>query len=160
MSYRLPPEGLIFGRYASERSWDHRLRWRYRFAPHRPGRCFYGGSAERWVWRPYPLLWVRMIGLTKKAFVAESGIFFHPQDRIRTAPPLDTIIVAGGTGVRRPQISECLSEWLLRDSPDRINLHRCLRFGSHGTTRRPAGGEPLALCFSFAAMLPGLARGS
>jgi hypothetical protein len=95
-----------------------------------------------------------MIGLTRQAFVAESGIIFHPQDTIRTAPPLDTIIVAGGTGVRRPQISECLS------SPDRINLHRCLRSGSDGTSRRPAGGEPLALCFSFAAMLPGLARGS
>jgi transcriptional regulator GlxA family with amidase domain len=63
-----------------------------------------------------PCYRVRMIGLTKQAFVAESGIIFHPQDTIRTAPPLDTIIVAGGTGVRRPQISECLSEWLLRRS--------------------------------------------
>jgi hypothetical protein len=44
-----------------------------------------------------------MIGLTKQAFVAESGIIFQPQDTIRTLPPLDTIIVAGGTGVRRPQ---------------------------------------------------------
>jgi transcriptional regulator GlxA family with amidase domain len=56
---------------------------------------------------------VRTIGLTKQPFVAESGMIFHPQDTIMTAPPLDTIIVAGGGGVRRPQISESLSEWLL-----------------------------------------------
>lgn len=41
---------------------------------------------------------------------------FHPQDSVLTAPPLDTIIVGGGKGVRSRQIWEPLSEWLVSRS--------------------------------------------
>ena len=61
-----------------------------------------------------PCYKVRTIGLTTASFVADSGMIFHPQETLATAPPLDTIIVAGGSGVRRPHICEPLSEWLLR----------------------------------------------
>ncbi len=60
-----------------------------------------------------PCYKVRIIGLTNKAFLTGSGITFHPQDALATAPPLDTIIVAGGPGVLRREIWEPLSEWLM-----------------------------------------------
>ncbi len=56
---------------------------------------------------------VRTIGLTIKSFAAESGMIFHPQHSLATAPPLDTIIVAGGRGSLRRDIWEPLSEWLM-----------------------------------------------
>lgn len=61
-----------------------------------------------------PCYKVWIIGLTKESFVAESGSIFHPQKTLATAPPLDTIIVAGGSGMRRPQVSGKLAEWLLQ----------------------------------------------
>ena len=55
-----------------------------------------------------------MIGLTIKPFISEAGIVFQPQTTLATAPPLDTIIVAGGSGLRPPQICHELTEWILR----------------------------------------------
>lgn len=60
-----------------------------------------------------PCYQVRTIGLTIKSFAAESGMIFHPQHSLATAPPLDTIIVAGGRGILRRDIWEPLSEWLM-----------------------------------------------
>ena len=43
---------------------------------------------------------VLTIGLTNKPFVAESGQIFQPHKSLMDAPPLDTIIVPGGSGAR------------------------------------------------------------
>ncbi len=53
------------------------------------------------------------IGLTNKPFTCEAGVVFQPAATLATAPPLDTIIVAGGSGLRRPQVCHELAEWLL-----------------------------------------------
>ena len=53
------------------------------------------------------------IGLTSKPFTCEAGVVFQPEATLATAPPLDTIIVAGGSGLRRPEICRELAEWIL-----------------------------------------------
>jgi transcriptional regulator GlxA family with amidase domain len=44
------------------------------------------------------------IGISSRPFVAESGLIFEPQKCFKSAPPLDTLIVPGGSGLREPQI--------------------------------------------------------
>ena len=60
-----------------------------------------------------PCYRVRTVGLTTEAFRTESGGFFKPDASLDSAPPLDTIIVAGGKGLRRPEIRDLLAEWIL-----------------------------------------------
>lgn len=60
-----------------------------------------------------PCYQVRTIGLTIKPFASESGMLFQPQASLTSAPHLDTIIIAGGSGMVRPEIREPLAEWLL-----------------------------------------------
>lgn len=78
-----------------------------------PADAFTGAALEDGFGGRISCYQVRTIGLTKKAFQAESGIIFHPQDSLVTAPALDTIIVPGGSGVLRREIWEPLSEWLM-----------------------------------------------
>jgi transcriptional regulator GlxA family with amidase domain len=49
---------------------------------------------------------VVIIGLSNRPFVAESGLVFKPQKSFKNAPPLDTLIVPGGSGLRKPQIGK------------------------------------------------------
>ena len=44
------------------------------------------------------------IGLTSTAFTCDAGMVFQPEATLATAPPLDTIIIAGGAGLRRAQV--------------------------------------------------------
>jgi len=44
------------------------------------------------------------IGLSNRPFVAESGLVFVPQKSFKNAPPLDTLVVPGGSGLCKPQI--------------------------------------------------------
>ena len=60
-----------------------------------------------------PCYKVWTIGLTKEPFVAESGLAFRAQRTLEDAPPLDTIIIPGGSGLRQPQVSARLAEWIL-----------------------------------------------
>jgi len=53
------------------------------------------------------------IGLTNKPFTCEAGIVFQPEVTLANAPPLDTIIVAGGSGLQQPQVCYELAEWIL-----------------------------------------------
>jgi transcriptional regulator GlxA family with amidase domain len=55
---------------------------------------------------------VSTIGVTGRTVVAESGVMFKPQATLRTAPPLDTIIVPGGSGLRNPAISDPIAAWI------------------------------------------------
>jgi transcriptional regulator GlxA family with amidase domain len=53
------------------------------------------------------------IGLTNKPFTCEAGVVLQPEATLATAPPLDTIIVAGGSGLRQPRVCHELAEWIL-----------------------------------------------
>jgi transcriptional regulator GlxA family with amidase domain len=57
---------------------------------------------------------ISIIGLTKRSFVAESGIVFQPTTTIGEAPKLDTLIIPGGCGLRRPAINRMAVDWILR----------------------------------------------
>jgi transcriptional regulator GlxA family with amidase domain len=46
------------------------------------------------------------IGLSNRPFVAESGLVFKPQKSFKNAPPLDTLIIPGGSGLRKAQIGK------------------------------------------------------
>ena len=44
------------------------------------------------------------IGLSNRPFTAASGLVFRPEKSLKNAPPLDTLVVPGGYGLREPQI--------------------------------------------------------
>lgn len=54
-----------------------------------------------------------LVGIASKAFVAGSGARFTAQHTLRSAPPLDTIIIPGGPALRQAETSKPLIEWLL-----------------------------------------------
>lgn len=53
-----------------------------------------------------------IIGLSNKPFLAESGLAFTPQATVKKAPSLDTLIVPGGAGLRRPQIRKAIAAFV------------------------------------------------
>ncbi len=53
-----------------------------------------------------------LIGVTSKTFVTQCGATFKAQHTLRTAPPLDTIIIPGGPGVRQSETSHTIASWL------------------------------------------------
>jgi len=52
------------------------------------------------------------IGLTSKPFKAESGLIFKPHETLKTAPALDTLIIPGGHGLRRPGTNAKVAVWV------------------------------------------------
>ena len=59
-----------------------------------------------------PCYEVITIGVTGKTIVSESGISFRPDKSMSDAPLLDTLIVPGGSGLRRGSVETVLSPWL------------------------------------------------
>jgi transcriptional regulator GlxA family with amidase domain len=55
---------------------------------------------------------VQVIGLSRRRFVAESGVIFHPHTTLQAAPRFDTIILPGGRGLRRPATNRAVAEWI------------------------------------------------
>ena len=53
-----------------------------------------------------------VIGLDKQPFRAESGVIFQPHCDIDGAPPLDTLIIPGGKGLREPATNAAASKWI------------------------------------------------
>ncbi len=53
-----------------------------------------------------------VIGLSEKPFAAESGLIFQPHCGIGDAPPLDTLIIPGGKGLREPATNAAASQWI------------------------------------------------
>lgn len=60
-----------------------------------------------------PCYRVWTLGLTKEHFITESGFVIYPHKTLATAPLLDTIIIAGGSGARRPEVSAQVGTWVL-----------------------------------------------
>lgn len=55
---------------------------------------------------------VVIIGLTGRPFTSESGVVFKPHKTIQNAPPLDTLIIPGGRGLRVPETQKKAAEWI------------------------------------------------
>jgi transcriptional regulator GlxA family with amidase domain len=58
-----------------------------------------------------------VIGISEKPFTAESGVRFQPHCRLENAPPIDTLIVPGGWGLREASTNATISAWLTRNAP-------------------------------------------
>jgi transcriptional regulator GlxA family with amidase domain len=54
------------------------------------------------------------LGVGAAACATECGIIVKPRLEIRDAPPLDTIIVSGGSGIHDARLSEKITNWLSR----------------------------------------------
>jgi transcriptional regulator GlxA family with amidase domain len=53
-----------------------------------------------------------VLGLNKRPFTSESGLIFQPHRMLAAAPPLDTLIIPGGSGLRRPEAQAAVAAWL------------------------------------------------
>jgi transcriptional regulator GlxA family with amidase domain len=53
-----------------------------------------------------------VLGLTKKRFVAESGVGIVPNSTLDRAPAMDTIIIPGGAGLRTVATSRRVAAWI------------------------------------------------
>ncbi len=60
-----------------------------------------------------PCYQIVTIGLTAASFRAESGVLFTPQTTLKSAPELDTIMIAGGSGLRETEIADLVADWVL-----------------------------------------------
>jgi transcriptional regulator GlxA family with amidase domain len=72
-----------------------------------------------------------IIGLSDKPFKSESGIVFHPDKTIANAPPLDTLIIPGGQGLRKPETLKKASEWI-RSRESRVRRIATVCTGTYG----------------------------
>jgi transcriptional regulator GlxA family with amidase domain len=55
-----------------------------------------------------------VLGLTRHSFVAESGIVFMPRHNLQSVPALDTLIIPGGSGLRKPETNDHICAWVKR----------------------------------------------
>lgn len=59
-----------------------------------------------------PLYQTVVLGLSKRPFASDSGVIFQPHQTLASAPPLDTLIIPGGSGLRRPETQAAVAAWL------------------------------------------------
>ena len=71
------------------------------------------------------------IGLSSEPFQAESGMIFNTQETLGTAPELDTIVIPGGKGLRRSEINQRISDWILTRA-NRTRRIACICTGIYG----------------------------
>jgi transcriptional regulator GlxA family with amidase domain len=57
------------------------------------------------------------IGIDAKSCVTECGIVIKPHRNIESAPPLDTLIICGGSGIHDAKLSRKLVKWLKHRAP-------------------------------------------
>jgi transcriptional regulator GlxA family with amidase domain len=91
------------------------------------------------------------IGLSRAACVGESGVTLVPATTIAEVPALDTLIVPGGSGLRRPAINRKAAEWIVRAAP-RIRRVASVCTGIYGLA--PTGlldGRRVTTHWNFAA---------
>jgi transcriptional regulator GlxA family with amidase domain len=65
---------------------------------------------------------VHTIGVFSDRLRTESGLLFHAQHTLSTAPELDTIIIAGGPGALRPEVTDKIAAWILKHVNDANRL--------------------------------------
>lgn len=80
---------------------------------------------------PAKLYEIVLMGLRRAPFRTESGLLLRPHATLRDAPPLDTLIVPGGRGLREPATNAKVAEWVAR-SADRIRRIATVCTGVYG----------------------------
>jgi transcriptional regulator GlxA family with amidase domain len=60
-----------------------------------------------------PCYEVHTLGVFSDRFRAEDGLMFEARATLSNAPVLDTIVIAGGRGIRRPEVSDKVADWIL-----------------------------------------------
>jgi transcriptional regulator GlxA family with amidase domain len=68
-----------------------------------------------------------IVGLTSEPFQTDSGVIFKPTETFETAPRFDTLVIPGGNGLLQPDVSEKISDWLLKHA---IRTRRVAVIGS------------------------------
>ncbi len=79
-----------------------------------PADAFVAAALDDGYGNRIPCYEVHMIGVFSDRFRAEGGLMFEAQETLSTAPVLDTIVVAGGRGIRRPEVSDKVAAWILK----------------------------------------------
>jgi transcriptional regulator GlxA family with amidase domain len=69
-----------------------------------------------------PCYEVHTIGVFSDRLHTENGMLFQAQHTLSAAPELDTIIIAGGRGVLRPEVSDKIAAWILQRIKDTRRL--------------------------------------
>jgi transcriptional regulator GlxA family with amidase domain len=78
-----------------------------------PAEAFASAMRDAGKGKPERCYEVVIIGLTKRAFATESGLVFQPATTLAAAPRLDTLIVPGGSGLRRPEVNHKVAQWII-----------------------------------------------
>jgi transcriptional regulator GlxA family with amidase domain len=65
-----------------------------------------------------PCYEVCTIGVTSDRFRTEGGLSLAAETTLNSAPELDTIIVAGGSGILRSEVNEPVATWILKRAND------------------------------------------
>jgi transcriptional regulator GlxA family with amidase domain len=60
---------------------------------------------------------VLTLGLSRRPCKSESGVTFVPSHALADAPALDTLIIPGGSGLRRPRTNQTVARWLTKCAP-------------------------------------------
>ncbi|HEX4585459.1 MAG TPA: GlxA family transcriptional regulator [Burkholderiaceae bacterium] len=58
-----------------------------------------------------------LLGLNRRPFVTESGLQIRPDLALADAPALDTLVIAGGEGVRDPKTNARIAAWIRASAP-------------------------------------------
>ena len=57
-----------------------------------------------------------LLGLNRRPFVTDSGLVIRPEVTLADAPPLDTLVIPGGSGVRNRGTNDRIVAWLQRSA--------------------------------------------
>src|SRR3954447_2122737 len=83
-----------------------------------PGEAFCAAALDDGYGGRIPCYEVCTIGVGSRKFRSESGVQFQAQASLADAPDCDTIIVAGGLGIREGEVSDEIATALLRRASD------------------------------------------
>jgi len=79
-----------------------------------PADAFVAAALDDGYGNRIPCYEVQTLGVFSDRFRAEDGLMLEARETLSTAPVLDTIIVAGGRGIRRPEVSDKVAAWILK----------------------------------------------
>jgi transcriptional regulator GlxA family with amidase domain len=79
-----------------------------------PADAFVAAALDDGYGNRIPCYEVHMIGVFSNRFRAEGGLVFEARETLSTAPVFDTIVVAGGRGIRRSAVSDRVAAWILK----------------------------------------------
>lgn len=101
--------------------------------------------------KPRPAYELLVLGVSRRSCVAESGVKLSPDCRLDEAPPLDTLLVPGGVGLREPPTNELVASFVRKRAP-KLRRVAAVCTGIYGVA--PTGlldGRRVTTHWSFAA---------